>query len=47
MTASGRLVTTLDHLAIAVRDRAAELQDPDGYVVRLWDAASMREKGNA
>jgi len=23
----------------------AELRDPDGYVLRLWDAASMREKG--
>jgi catechol 2,3-dioxygenase-like lactoylglutathione lyase family enzyme len=23
----------------------AELADPDGYRVRLWDAASMREKG--
>ena len=25
----------------------AELADPDGYRVRLWDAASMREKGEA
>ena len=23
----------------------AELADPDGYVVRLWDAASMQSKG--
>jgi catechol 2,3-dioxygenase-like lactoylglutathione lyase family enzyme len=23
----------------------AELTDPDGYVIRLWDQASMREKG--
>jgi hypothetical protein len=21
-----------------------ELQDPDGYLVRLWDARSMKEK---
>jgi len=25
----------------------AELADPDGYVIRLWDEASMREKGSA
>jgi catechol 2,3-dioxygenase-like lactoylglutathione lyase family enzyme len=25
----------------------AELLDPDGYVVRLWDEASMRKKGSA
>jgi catechol 2,3-dioxygenase-like lactoylglutathione lyase family enzyme len=25
----------------------AELADPEGYVVRLWDEVSMREKGNA
>lgn len=25
----------------------AELADPDGYVVRLWDEVSMREKGSA
>ena len=25
----------------------AELRDPDGYVLRLWDAKSMREKGGA
>ncbi len=24
----------------------AELTDPDGYVVRLWDEISMREKGS-
>jgi uncharacterized glyoxalase superfamily protein PhnB len=24
----------------------AELADPDGYVVRLWDEVSMREKGS-
>ena len=24
----------------------AELQDPDGYRVRLWDQRTMREKGN-
>ena len=24
----------------------AELVDPDGYVVRLWDEISMREKGS-
>ena len=23
----------------------AELRDPDGYLVRLWDESSMREKG--
>jgi predicted enzyme related to lactoylglutathione lyase len=23
----------------------AELRDPDGYVLRLWDATTMREKG--
>jgi catechol 2,3-dioxygenase-like lactoylglutathione lyase family enzyme len=23
----------------------AELRDPDGYLVRLWDAVTMREKG--
>jgi catechol 2,3-dioxygenase-like lactoylglutathione lyase family enzyme len=23
----------------------AELKDPDGYLVRLWDEASMKEKG--
>jgi catechol 2,3-dioxygenase-like lactoylglutathione lyase family enzyme len=23
----------------------AELRDPDGYLIRLWDEASMREKG--
>lgn len=23
----------------------AELQDPDGYLVRLWDETSMQEKG--
>jgi len=23
----------------------AELKDPDGYVIRLWDETSMREKG--
>jgi catechol 2,3-dioxygenase-like lactoylglutathione lyase family enzyme len=23
----------------------AELRDPDGYLVRLWDEVSMREKG--
>ena len=23
----------------------AELRDPDGYLVRLWDERSMREKG--
>jgi predicted enzyme related to lactoylglutathione lyase len=23
----------------------AELADPDGYVIRLWDEVSMREKG--
>jgi len=23
----------------------AEVRDPDGYVLRLWDAVSMREKG--
>jgi|HubBroStandDraft_1064217.scaffolds.fasta_scaffold11498_2 predicted enzyme related to lactoylglutathione lyase len=25
----------------------AELNDPDGYLIRLWDEVSMREKGNA
>jgi len=25
----------------------AELLDPDGYLIRLWDEVSMREKGNA
>ncbi|HXA76435.1 MAG TPA: VOC family protein [Candidatus Acidoferrales bacterium] len=25
----------------------AELADPDGYVIRLWDEVSMREKGSA
>ena len=25
----------------------AELADPDGYVIRLWDEMSMREKGGA
>jgi len=25
----------------------AELNDPDGYLIRLWDESSMREKGNA
>jgi catechol 2,3-dioxygenase-like lactoylglutathione lyase family enzyme len=25
----------------------AELRDPDGYLVRLWDETSMREKGGA
>ncbi|MGD1210655.1 MAG: VOC family protein [Candidatus Acidiferrales bacterium] len=25
----------------------AELADPDGYLVRLWDEVSMREKGSA
>jgi predicted enzyme related to lactoylglutathione lyase len=25
----------------------AELADPDGYTVRLWDEVSMREKGSA
>jgi catechol 2,3-dioxygenase-like lactoylglutathione lyase family enzyme len=24
----------------------AELADPDGYVIRLWDEVSMREKGS-
>jgi catechol 2,3-dioxygenase-like lactoylglutathione lyase family enzyme len=24
----------------------AELQDPDGYQVRMWDERTMREKGN-
>jgi predicted enzyme related to lactoylglutathione lyase len=24
----------------------AELTDPDGYIIRLWDEVSMREKGN-
>lgn len=24
----------------------AELADPDGYVIRLWDEVSMKEKGN-
>ena len=23
----------------------AELRDPDGYLIRLWDEASMKEKG--
>lgn len=23
----------------------AELKDPDGYIIRLWDAVSMRQKG--
>jgi catechol 2,3-dioxygenase-like lactoylglutathione lyase family enzyme len=23
----------------------AELRDPDGYLIRLWDEISMREKG--
>ena len=23
----------------------AEITDPDGYVIRLWDERSMREKG--
>jgi catechol 2,3-dioxygenase-like lactoylglutathione lyase family enzyme len=25
----------------------AELADPDGYLIRLWDEVSMREKGSA
>jgi catechol 2,3-dioxygenase-like lactoylglutathione lyase family enzyme len=25
----------------------AEIADPDGYVIRLWDEVSMREKGSA
>jgi catechol 2,3-dioxygenase-like lactoylglutathione lyase family enzyme len=25
----------------------AELDDPDGYLIRLWDEVSMREKGSA
>ena len=25
----------------------AELRDPDGYLIRLWDEVSMREKGGA
>jgi catechol 2,3-dioxygenase-like lactoylglutathione lyase family enzyme len=25
----------------------AELTDPDGYLIRLWDEVSMREKGSA
>jgi catechol 2,3-dioxygenase-like lactoylglutathione lyase family enzyme len=25
----------------------AELTDPDGYLIRLWDEVSMREKGGA
>jgi catechol 2,3-dioxygenase-like lactoylglutathione lyase family enzyme len=25
----------------------AELNDPDGYLIRLWDEGSMREKGSA
>jgi catechol 2,3-dioxygenase-like lactoylglutathione lyase family enzyme len=25
----------------------AELHDSDGYLIRLWDEVSMREKGNA
>ncbi|HTR47895.1 MAG TPA: VOC family protein [Verrucomicrobiae bacterium] len=25
----------------------AELLDPDGYLIRLWDEVSMREKGSA
>jgi catechol 2,3-dioxygenase-like lactoylglutathione lyase family enzyme len=29
------------------RGYGAELRDPDGYPVRPWDEASMREKGNA
>ena len=24
----------------------AELEDPDGYLIRLWDEVSMREKGS-
>lgn len=25
----------------------AELSDPDGYLIRLWDEVSMRDRGSA
>lgn len=45
----------LDHVSLAVRDwrvsrdwyMRAEIADPDGHVIRLWDEKSMREKGGS
>jgi len=35
----------LDHVAIPVWGYGAEIADPDGPVLRIWDQKSMREKG--